>query len=138
MKKFLLSGCVALAISSFQAGTASAQGTTPRGCGSSGSVGVSANMPSPTINYQRFSYEPTPLISAQAMPINSVLPIPVAGTVLESQPVITRQLPATQSYRRYSYQPTQSTQSTQSTRSNSSNVRMEKWQYSKTDPRKYR
>jgi hypothetical protein len=132
MKKLLFSSCLALAASAFQVDIASAQGTAPCGCGSNGSVDVSANMSSPTTAYRRFSYEPTPMSYPQPMSMNSVQGMPMIGTVIESQPIVGRSAPPSQSYRRYSYQPAQSA------RSNTSGARMERWQYSKTDPRKYR
>ena len=132
MKSFLFASCVVLAVSALQVGTASAQGPTPCGCGSNGAVGMSASIPSPVTVYQRFSYEPTPMNHSQPMAMNPVSSAPMTTTVVESQPMVMRTVPSVQSFRRYSYQPAQSY------RSNASNATMERWQYSKADPRKYR
>lgn len=124
MKKLLFSSCIALAVSGVQANLASAQ-TSAACCCQSNIVSVSSTDASrPTTSYQRFSYEP--------MPMSAMQPVPLVTSVVEPQPNFARMAPAVQSYRRYSYQPTQAV------RSSGSNARKERWEYSKADPRKYR
>jgi hypothetical protein len=120
MKRLFLLSCVALAGTSLFSEAVLAQSSNP--CGSS-SVGTTTFSPTTmgVQTYQRFSYEPSPTVPLQS-----------SVGARQSEPLFPRVLPMAQSYQRFSYQP--------SGRSWTNNTGSKKnlWEYSKTDPRKYR
>ncbi len=93
---------------------------------------VSANGPvaTDTQTYQRFSYSPTEV----AQPTMAASPMVVAQPTTTYQPMMSSAVvaprPQSQSYRRYSYQPSTQRRSTITTHK-------QPWEYSKADPRRY-
>ena len=92
--------------------------------------------------YRRFSYEPalraqgnvvtgTTMVPMQATNVNVIPQTFSSGQTFVQQSQAYSQTAPTQSYRRFSYQPTQST-------SPSTHATDQPWRYSKTDPRRYR
>ncbi len=101
---------------------------------------------SPTVSdsqaYRRFSYEPTTSIQGNTVTRTTMVPMQqtnasvVPQTFGSMQTFVPQsrtfsQTAPTQSYRRFSYQPTQSTLP-------STHATDQPWRYSKTDPRRYR
>ncbi len=111
-------------------------------CACACSVVASSTATSDSQVYRRFSYEPATSVQGNMamgtvitpMQPTSVNVIPPANSSMQSlvtQPQVFTQSAPMQSYRRYSYQPTQSATST-------SHATDQPWRYAKTDPRRYR
>jgi hypothetical protein len=100
-------------------------------CGGSAPM-VSANGPvaTDTQTYQRYSYSPTEIAQPTMAASQMIMGQPASTDQPMMRSAVVAPRSQVQSYRRFSYQP-----STQARSSNSS--RKERWQYSKTDPRKY-
>ncbi len=128
MLKLTLMSLAALSAVGLSANDAAAQ------CACDGAAPmVSANGPvaTHTQTSQRFSYSPTEVVqpTMAASPMVMAQPAPTYQPMMSSAVVAPRT--QTQSYRRFSYQP-----STQARSSNSSHK--QPWEYSKADPRRYR
>jgi hypothetical protein len=123
MRMFVFGGLIAGAGLMLSASTATAQSVGNCGCGGSVSAPIVATPTVPGSSYQRFSYEPSPMVTSPT----------ASSAIMQSQPTqsLPQYSPLTQTYRRFSYQPSVNTRSYQSSRK-------EPWQYSKADPRKYR
>ncbi len=92
--------------------------------------------------YRRFSYEPTPSVQGNVMSGTTMVPFQSTAVMVNPQTIssmqsfvpqtqVYSQSVPTQSYRRFSYQPSPSS-------ATSSHVSDQPWRYSKTDPRRYR
>ncbi len=137
MKRFFLAGSVVVVGMGLFSSNVSAQSSVPCGCGSTDAVAVASSTGAGNPAYQRFSYEPTASVLSQGMYTQPAYTQPTSNAivaqlnVVRSTPVVLSN-PSVQSYRRFSYEPSATA------RSNGSGRRMETWEYSKADPRKYR